>query len=184
MASVRDYRDQNNVSPASNSNIYQPPNSVGHWSQNWPQISSETMDDEASVSPPHFRLVYLFTFLILFKKILNIKNEFKKTKIFFIHFSNNPVKPSVISVKTDPELMNLEFRKKAKIEATPNTSSTIPPPSSRQGNNKKPSGAGRGGGGHKAVNKQPKAPGSGAGGGQNDQAGGNKRVYSCPHCQR
>lgn len=152
VASVRDYRDQNNVSPASNSNIYQPPNSVGHWSQNWPQISSETMDDEASVSPPHF--------------------------------SNNPVKPSVISVKTDPELMNLEFRKKAKIEATPNTSSTIPPPSSRQGNNKKPSGAGRGGGGHKAVNKQPKAPGSGAGGGQNDQAGGNKRVYSCPHCQR
>ena len=106
--------------------------------------------------------------------------------MLFIYFSNNPVKPSVISVKTDPELMNLEFRKKAKIEATPNTSSTIPPPSSRQGNNKKPSGAGRGGGGggHKAVNKQPKAPGSGAGGGQNDQAGGNKRVYSCPHCQR
>ena len=70
--------------------------------------------------------------------------------------------------------MNLEFRKKAKIEATP-TTSTIPPPS-RQGN-KKPSGGG-GRGGHKAVNKQPKAPG------QNDQAGGNKRVYSCPHCQR
>ena len=58
VASVRDYRDQNNVSPASNSNMYQPPSSVGGpWSQNWPQISSETMDDEASVSPPHFRLV-------------------------------------------------------------------------------------------------------------------------------
>ena len=62
VASVRDYRDQNNVSPASNSNIYQPPNSVGHWSQNWPQISSETMDDEASVSPPHFRLVLIYIF--------------------------------------------------------------------------------------------------------------------------
>ena len=74
--------------------------------------------------------------------------------------------------------MNLEFRKKAKIEATP--TSTIPPPS-RQGN-KKPSGSGGGRGGHKAVNKQPKAPGGA--GGQNDQAGGNKRVYSCPHCQR
>ena len=69
MASVRDYRDQNNVSPASNSNIYQPPNSVGHWSQNWPQISSETMDDEASVSPPHFRLVLTYLhFQFYFKK--------------------------------------------------------------------------------------------------------------------
>ena len=60
-ASVTDYRDHHNVSPASTS-IYQPPASVGLWPHNW-----QHPDDESSVSPPHYRYVCMFKEIILIK---------------------------------------------------------------------------------------------------------------------
>ena len=83
-----------------------------------------------------------------------------KNLIIPFQFFSNPVKPGVISIKT--EIMASEF-KKAKIEATP--------PKKRGG-----AGAGSGGGGAaKSKVKGPKDPGN---------PNGSKRSYSCPHCQR
>ena len=49
IVSASDYRDHHNVSPASSS-MYQPPPNIGAWPPNW-----NHPDDEASVSPPHYR---------------------------------------------------------------------------------------------------------------------------------
>ena len=52
IVSASDYRDHHNVSPASSS-MYQPPPNIGAWpGPNW-----NHPDDEASVSPPHYRYV-------------------------------------------------------------------------------------------------------------------------------
>ena len=53
IVSASDYRDHHNVSPASSS-MYQPPPNIGAWPPNW-----NHPDDEASVSPPHYRYVRL-----------------------------------------------------------------------------------------------------------------------------
>ena len=54
VSAASDYRDHHNVSPASTS-MYQPPPNIGAWPPNW-----NHPDDEASVSPPHYRYI-LFT---------------------------------------------------------------------------------------------------------------------------
>ena len=79
------------------------------------------------------------------------------------------MKTGAISVKT--ELMASEF-KKAKIEATPNPTAAVPPGSKRVGSNNM-----GGAGSNNKINK-------GAKGAKKEPAGGSKRVYSCPHCQR
>ena len=54
IVSASDYRDHHNVSPASTS-MYQPPPNIGAWPPNW-----NHPDDEASVSPPHYRYDFYF----------------------------------------------------------------------------------------------------------------------------
>lgn len=72
-ASVTDYRDHHNVSPASTS-MYQPPANVGAWPPSWSHP-----DDEASVSPPHYSNPVKPVNISIKTELM--ASEFKKAKI-------------------------------------------------------------------------------------------------------